>query len=76
MIVNTCSPSFHQSGKTPLMFAAANGLLDFVTLLLAHNADVAAEDEDRCTALHFAARNSAASHVSLDDTPFMCYLLA
>ena len=39
------------------MFAAANGLSEFFTLLLAHNADVAAEDEDKCTALHLAARN-------------------
>ena len=46
-----------QSGQTPLMFAAANGLSEFFTLLLAHNADVAAEDEDKCTALHLAARN-------------------
>ena len=46
-----------QSGQTPLMFAAASGLSEFVSLLLAHGADVSAEDEDRCTALHLAARN-------------------
>ena len=43
-----------QSGQTPLMFAAASGLSEFVSLLLAHGADVSTEDEDRCTALHLA----------------------
>ena len=43
-------------GRTPLMYAVADGLMDFVTLLLEHGADVNSQDKQGWTALHFAAQ--------------------
>ncbi len=38
------------------MFAAEYGRVEFVSLLLSYSADATAEDDDKCTALHHAAR--------------------
>lgn len=42
-------------GRSPLHYAAANGHLDMVKLLLDHEADVKAVDGDGVTALHLAS---------------------
>ena len=43
-----------------LMLAASLGKLDFIPLLLSHGADIDAEDNDKATALHAAAREGHA----------------
>ena len=43
-------------GRTALMYAVVDGLMDFVNLLLAHGADVNLKDKRSWTALHFAAQ--------------------
>jgi ankyrin repeat protein len=43
------------------MFASEFGRVEFVSILLSFNADVAAEDDDKCTALHLAARKEIRS---------------
>ena len=52
-------------GFTPLMTAAAEGLLDIVRLLLVHGADRNLEDQDGDTALSFAKRNGHTEVVEL-----------
>jgi uncharacterized protein len=44
-------------GKTPLIWAAENGRLEFVRFLLDRNANVSARDCFGMTALHYAAEN-------------------
>ena len=49
-----------QEGRTVLILAASLGKLDFIPLLLSHGADIHAEDNDKATALHAAAREGHA----------------
>ncbi len=49
-----------QEGRTVLILAASLGKLDFIPLLLSHGADIHAEDNDKGTALHAAAREGHA----------------
>ena len=51
---------FFQEGRTVLILAASQGKLDFIPLLLSHGADIHAEDNDKATALHSAAREGHA----------------
>jgi len=53
------------NGMTPLHFAASNGDLECVGLLLARGADRDAEDDNCWTALHFAAWNGYLEAVRL-----------
>jgi ankyrin repeat protein len=52
-------------GFTPLMTAAAEGLVEVVRLLLAAGADRDLEDKDGDTALSFARQNGHAEVVAL-----------
>ena len=56
-------------GFTPLMTAAAEGLVDVVRLLLAAGADRAIEDKDGDTALSFARANGHTEVVTLLESP-------
>ena len=49
-----------QDGRTVLIHAASLGKLDFIPLLLSHGADIHAEDNDKATALHAAAKDGHA----------------
>ncbi len=46
-----------EDGLSALMVASSLGLLDFVSLLLTHGANLNLEDADKATALHHAAKN-------------------
>ena len=45
------------------MHACSRGQLPFVSALISHQADIAAEDEDKCNCLHLAAREGHANVV-------------
>jgi ankyrin repeat protein len=47
------------------MLAASVGRVDFLSLLLSHGADLHAEDSDKATALHAAAKEGFA-HVCIE----------
>src|SRR5512143_1543831 len=62
----TPRPGMDEYGRTPLHYAAADGLAEEVGRLLSAGADANAQDDDGWTPLHFAAQaNSAAVTASL-----------
>jgi ankyrin repeat protein len=56
LIFNICQ----QEGRTALIYAASLGSLSFIPLLLKCGADLNAEDNEKATALHWAAREGRA----------------
>ena len=54
-----------KAGRTALMYAALDGKLPFMRLLLEHHADVNAQDKSGYTALHFAAQDYRPEAVEL-----------
>jgi ankyrin repeat protein len=50
-----------QEGRTPLMLAATLGQLDFMICFLRCGADPNVEDNEKTTALHWAAREGHAN---------------
>ena len=54
-------PGVDEYGRTPLHYAAADGLVDQVTQLLSAGADANVQDDDGWTPLHFAAQANSAS---------------
>ena len=53
-------PGVDEYGRTPLHYAAADGLADEVARLLSTGADANAQDDDGWTPLHFAAQANSA----------------
>jgi ankyrin repeat protein len=51
---------WEQDGRTALIYAASLGKLDFIPLLVNRSVDIHAEDNDKATALHAAAKEGHA----------------